>query len=59
MEYVPGVTLNDKIKRQKNFKESDAARYMKSLLEAITHCHALEIVHGDLKSDNIMITEEN
>ena len=59
MEYVPGVTLADKLKEFPNelVSEPIAASYMKSLFEAINHCHALDIVHGDIKSENIMITE--
>ena len=29
---------------------------MKQLLQAINHCHAQNIVHRDIKPDNIMIT---
>jgi calcium-dependent protein kinase len=29
---------------------------MKSLFQAINHCHAQGIVHRDIKPDNIMIT---
>ena len=39
--------------------EVQAAGYIKSLLEAINHCHALKIVHGDIKPDNIMINKHN
>ena len=32
---------------------------MKSLFQAINHCHAQNIVHRDIKPDNIMITNNN
>jgi len=32
---------------------------MKSLFQAINHCHAQNIVHRDIKPDNIMITSTN
>ena len=31
---------------------------MKSLFQAINHCHALGIIHRDIKPENIMITNE-
>ncbi len=42
MKYVSGVPLYDKICKQKNqtFTERQAAEYMKSLFQAINHCHA-------------------
>lgn len=56
MEYCNGGELFDKIAHQKNqmFNESEAAKIMKKLLRAITHCHAQGVVHRDIKPENIM-----
>ena len=35
--------------------EKESARIMKSIFEAINHCHANGIVHRDIKPQNIMI----
>ena len=58
MEYIEGQALFDKICQQENqiFTEHLAARYMKSLFQAINHCHAQNVVHRDIKPENIMIT---
>ena len=32
---------------------------MRSLFQAINHCHAQNVVHRDIKPDNIMITANN
>ena len=61
MEYVTGTQLFEKITQQNNqtFNEQTAANYMKSLFQAINHCHAQNIVHRDIKPDNIMITQND
>ena len=58
MEYVPGKPLFEKICEQENqtFTEKKAASYMRSLFQAINHCHAQNVTHRDIKPDNIMIT---
>ena len=61
MEYISGKPLFDKITEQDNqtFGEATAALYMKELFQAINHCHAQDIVHRDIKPDNIMVTDKN
>ena len=61
MEYVTGQPLFDKITKQENqtFTETTAAKYMKQLFQALNHCHAQNIVHRDIKPDNIMITKDD
>ena len=61
MEYISGQPLFTKITQQTNsaFTEVVAAKYMKQLFQAINHCHAQNVVHRDIKPDNIMITDND
>lgn len=55
-EYCKGGELYEKILAKGNYSESDAARLMKKLLEAIAYCHQIQILHRDLKLENIILT---
>ena len=57
MEHVSGENLAERRKRQPKqvFSEMEAANLMKSLFEAVNHCHAQRIIHGDIKPDKIMM----
>merc|ERR1719242_810492 len=44
----------DKIIQSQSFSESEASRHLGSLLDAISYMHSLDIVHLDLKCQNVM-----
>jgi calcium/calmodulin-dependent protein kinase I len=50
MELCEPFTLYDKIV-QRTFLDGEVASLMKKLLEALSHCHMLRVVHRDVKPD--------
>ena len=44
-------------KRRILMKESDTMHIIRQVLEAVAYCHAKEIVHCDIKPENIMLTQ--
>src|SRR5688572_23066706 len=57
MEYIEGVTLREKIHRQRT-ELRKLLRYLQHAAEGLAKAHAAGIVHRDLKPDNIMITQD-
>src|SRR6267142_804811 len=57
MEFVDGVTLREKIHRERTELRT-LLRYLQHVAEGLAKAHAAGIVHRDLKPDNIMITRE-
>lgn len=54
MEWIEGITLKEFLNK-KHFK--DEARYfiLETILRTIVKCHQLDVFHGDLHSENILI----
>src|SRR5437879_9280154 len=57
MEFVEGVTLREKIHRERT-ELRKLLRYLQHAAEGLAKAHAAGIVHRDLKPDNIMITRD-
>src|SRR5882724_10118814 len=57
MEYADGVTLRDKIHRERA-ELRKLLRHLQHVAEGLAKAHAAGIVHRDLKPDNIMITRD-
>jgi serine/threonine protein kinase/tetratricopeptide (TPR) repeat protein len=58
MEFVPGEDLRSLITRIGQLPVGKSISIAKQICEGLTEAHRLEVVHRDLKSNNIMIDKE-
>ena len=59
MDYVEGESLADRIQRDGTQPEGQVLAWAGQLLEALAYCHALGVIHRDIKPQNIVITPED
>jgi TolB-like protein len=55
MQYVKGATLASLLKDEGTISVSDALSIARSVAEALQHAHSHDVVHRDVKPENIMI----
>ncbi len=59
MELIRGESLRDILDaRHGRIAWADALRYTEALCNALDYAHAAEIVHRDIKPDNVMVTQD-
>lgn len=58
MEYVKGKTLKEYIIEHSPIAPEQAVKIMKQLASALAHAHHNQIVHRDIKPQNILMDEE-
>ncbi|WP_129726812.1 Stk1 family PASTA domain-containing Ser/Thr kinase [Ectobacillus funiculus] len=58
MEYVPGQTLKQYIQQQGMLSVRESLDIMEQLTSAMAHAHHFEIVHRDIKPQNILIRDD-
>jgi serine/threonine protein kinase len=62
LEYIPGGTLKSKLKylksEDKEFSLAEVLDYGIQAAEALAHAHRRQIIHRDVKTDNLMLTDE-
>jgi len=56
-EYVPGETLREHLLRRGRIEARRAVPLMAQVLEALVHLHEQDIVHCDIKPQNIVLTQ--
>lgn len=59
MELAANGELFDRIVESKRFDEDTARRYFQQLMSAVKYCHELNIVHRDLKAENLLLGVDN
>ncbi|KEG11954.1 protein kinase [Trypanosoma grayi] len=59
MELAPNGELFDKIVNSERFDERTARMYFQQLICAVHYCHGLNIVHRDLKAENLLLGKGN
>ncbi|XP_053704337.1 caM kinase-like vesicle-associated, like [Synchiropus splendidus] len=58
-EFATGGDVFDWIQDQGNYTEKDASNVIRQVLEAVAYLHSLNIVHRNLKLENLMYYTEN
>lgn len=58
MEFLDGMTLSAHLKKEGAFAEKDALLLVRQIASALAAAHAKDIVHRDLKSDNVMLVKD-
>ena len=61
MEYVDGESLSQRLAAHPDYfrKQKNADKFVSQLLEAVGYLHSHQVLHLDLKPDNILLTRIN
>jgi serine/threonine-protein kinase len=55
MEHVKGIPLSKVIRGRRSISATTALDFARQIISAVSHAHDRGVIHGDLKSSNIMV----
>ncbi|OLP16300.1 hypothetical protein BST81_22145 [Leptolyngbya sp. 'hensonii'] len=58
-EWIEGITLKQKLRRDGPFPEEDLPRLLVSLLSVLDYAHGKGIIHRDIKPENILLRQRD
>ena len=56
MPYVEGESLRDRLRRERQLPVDEALRLASDVASALAYAHAHDVIHRDVKPDNIMVS---
>ena len=59
MPYVEGDSLRARLVKQGALPASEAMRLLRDVVDALAHAHRHQVVHRDIKPDNVMIADRH
>jgi len=58
MPFIEGQSLNSIVEKQGKLQYPEAVNYMAQITSAVSYIHEKNILHRDIKPDNVMITQD-
>jgi serine/threonine protein kinase/Tfp pilus assembly protein PilF len=58
MEYIKGLSLSEFLKHNGILEWELAVKFIQDILSALSYAHQLGILHRDIKTDNILLTDQ-
>ncbi|CAD8120974.1 unnamed protein product [Paramecium sonneborni] len=58
MEYMEGGSLNNYMVSNPNLNEEQCIQFIKSILAGLSYLHQHNVIHRDIKPDNILLTKD-
>jgi len=59
MPYVDGESLRDRLAKEGELPVTEALRILRDVVDALSHAHKHNVVHRDIKPDNVMLSERH
>ncbi len=59
MQYIEGQTISKWIRAKRNESEERCVDVMIEIIKALAFAHSKDVIHRDIKPDNIMITDQS